>query len=185
MSPRTGRRHPGPLLDAYLDGELNRRQRHEVERHLRTCARCRADLTAHTTLHERMRKVPLLSCPEGVVGRVQAMTARGPAARRSFAFRPRLAWRLAMAGAAVAVAVLLLVRHEPWQRPAPEEAGYSSEEVMQARRDAERALTYVSYALQLAQQTLEQEVLPAQMVKALRRGVSTALGVLTENGGQR
>ncbi len=184
MSGRTRGSHPGPLLDAYLDGELGRRQRRDVERHLHTCPRCRAELEARAALRARMRAMPLLSCPEGVVARVQAMTARQPTKRR-LAFRPRLAWRLALAGATVAVAVLLLVRYEPWQRPMPEEAAYSPEQVMQARRDAERALAYVSYALQLTQQTLEQEVLPAQVVKPLRRGVSTALGVLTESGGQR
>ena len=183
MTTRGSQRHLGPLLDAYLDGELGRRKRREVERHLRLCASCRTLLEATVALRRRMQSLPLLSCPEEVVARVQAVTAPRPVARRHVVLRPGLVWRLALAGATVAVALLLVLR-QPWQRPTPEETTYSAEQVAQARRDAERALAYVSYALRLTQQTLEQEVLPGQVVKPLKRGVSAAFDIFTESGGR-
>ena len=38
---KTDCEHFGPQLSAYLDGELPKKERHEVEKHLKTCQSCR------------------------------------------------------------------------------------------------------------------------------------------------
>jgi hypothetical protein len=87
---------------------------------------------------------------------------------------------VALAGAAAAVALFLLLRR-PALPPQPESA-YSPEQVVQARHDVELAFAYVNHALRLTERTLQEEVLPWQVVEPLKRGVSTALRVLTQEG---
>ncbi|MBC7186496.1 MAG: zf-HC2 domain-containing protein [Calditrichaeota bacterium] len=181
MRQTAPRKHPGPMLDAYLDGELTRRERREVERHLRTCPRCRAELEANAALRASLRTLPVLSCPEGVMERLPLPGRAQPARKRVLALRPRLAWRLALAGAAAAVALFLVIRR-PALPPQPEESAYSPEQVVRARHDVELAFAYVNHALRLTERTLQEEVLPSQVVEPLKRGVSTAFGVLTQEG---
>ncbi|MDZ7385627.1 MAG: zf-HC2 domain-containing protein [candidate division KSB1 bacterium] len=182
MGKKHDRAHPGALLDAYLDGELSRRERLQVEAHVRTCPRCRAELDGHRQLHAKLRTLPVLSCPEEVIARVQARCTPQVVRRWHAAVRPRFGWRLAMVGATVAVAMLILLWRQPWQRQPYEGTSYSEEEVLQARRDVELAFAYVHHALRLSERTLEEEVLPRQVVKPLKRGVAAAFGALTQEG---
>ncbi len=127
-----------------------------------------------------------MPCPEEVLARVQARCAAQVVRRRRFSVKPRLVWRLAVVGAAVTVALVVLVTRQPWQQQRQaEEVHYTNEQVLQARREVDVALAYVHYALRLTERTLEQEVLPAHVVKPLKRGVTTALGVLTQEENAR
>jgi anti-sigma factor RsiW len=52
-----------PLLESYLDGELDRGAVDEIEAHLSTCAACRAELAALEQLRSAMRAVPRHRAP--------------------------------------------------------------------------------------------------------------------------
>ncbi|MDZ7338438.1 MAG: zf-HC2 domain-containing protein [candidate division KSB1 bacterium] len=183
MGKKHDRAHPGALLDAYLDGELSRRERRQVEAHVRTCPRCRATLDGHRQLHAKLRTIPVLSCPEEVIARVQARCTPQVVRRWHAAINPRLGWRLGVVAATAAVALLILLWRKPWQPPPYGEGPpYTEEQVLQARRDVELAFAYVHHALRLSERTLEEEVLPRQVVKPLKRGVAAAFGALTQEG---
>jgi anti-sigma factor RsiW len=53
-----------PLLEAYLDGELDRAAVEGIEAHLSTCAACRAELSALERLRSAVRAVPRRRAPE-------------------------------------------------------------------------------------------------------------------------
>ncbi|MEE8331149.1 MAG: anti-sigma factor [Acidimicrobiia bacterium] len=89
--------HPGDLLSAYLDDELNDDERAAVAAHLQTCGDCRDELTAVQSAAVAIRSLPALDAPPGLVP--------APAA-----WRKRRRWQtLGAATAGVAAIVTLVV----------------------------------------------------------------------------
>jgi anti-sigma factor RsiW len=62
-----------PLLESYLDGELDRGAIDEIESHLATCAACRAELAALEQLRGALRALPRRRAPAGL----RALLANG------------------------------------------------------------------------------------------------------------
>ena len=65
-----------PLLESYLDGELDRAAVDELESHLSTCAACRAELAALERLRTTLRAAPRHRAPADL--RRRAQPRRGP-----------------------------------------------------------------------------------------------------------
>jgi len=62
-----------PLLESYLDGELDRPAVDEVEAHLGSCAACRAELAALEALRGAIRALPRQRAPADLRARVAAV----------------------------------------------------------------------------------------------------------------
>jgi anti-sigma factor RsiW len=62
-----------PLLESYLDGELDRAAVDEVEAHLGTCAACRAELAVLETLRGAIRARPRQRAPADLRARLSAI----------------------------------------------------------------------------------------------------------------
>jgi anti-sigma factor RsiW len=93
-----------PLLNAYLDGELDLAASLETERHLATCAACRAAYSRIERLHEEIAAAGLDFADDATIGRLRrAIRQRAglPAASR---WKRPWVW-----AAAVSVAALLLL----------------------------------------------------------------------------
>ncbi len=60
------------LLTAHVDGEVTPAERAEAERHLASCAECRAEFEAIGAAVARVRKLPRVAAPPALVGRVLA-----------------------------------------------------------------------------------------------------------------
>jgi anti-sigma factor RsiW len=90
--------HPGELLSAYLDGELNPGEERKVLDHLRGCERCGAEFEEMHEARSMLRSLPTLELPVGVVPEVDPPANVVPLHRR-----PR-AW-LAAAAAAVVIVI--------------------------------------------------------------------------------
>jgi len=63
-----------PLLESYLDGELDRAAVDEIEVHLGTCAACRAELAALETLRGAIRALPRQRAPADLRARLSAVS---------------------------------------------------------------------------------------------------------------
>lgn len=59
--------HPGELISAYLDGELNGSELSELHEHLARCGRCSAELEQMQEVRTAVRSLPLLELPTGIV----------------------------------------------------------------------------------------------------------------------
>lgn len=78
--------HPGDLLSAYLDAELDHATRAEVAAHLQECPECRTELSDVQSAAVAIRSLPALEPPPGLLGvpapwrrrrRLQAFGAAG------------------------------------------------------------------------------------------------------------
>lgn len=90
-------------LSAFLDGQLARRDRARVQRHVKECAECRADLDALRHTVSLLRAVPVLKPPRSFVLPVREVKRQRPARRQ------RLAYVYLQAATAVATVLLVLV----------------------------------------------------------------------------
>jgi hypothetical protein len=90
-------------LSAFLDGQLTPRDRARVQRHLKECADCRADLDALRHTVSLLRAVPVLKPPRSFVLPVTEVK------RQRQARRQRLAYVYLQAATAVATVLLVLV----------------------------------------------------------------------------
>lgn len=89
------------LISAYVDGEVTAEERQTVERHVASCASCRAALQDFSTAQTLLRTLPVLDAPQGFRQRVTAHVEQTP---RSWAWR----WLVAPRFALGAIALLLI-----------------------------------------------------------------------------
>lgn len=100
-----------PLLDAYIDGELDAARAQLVAPHLMTCARCSEEVAACSAAANALRTALDLPPPEHLWTLVEAELR----ARRGRAW----AWRLALAAAALAASVAIALVLAPARNADP------------------------------------------------------------------
>lgn len=106
------------LLDAYVDGELDRQVKLAVDGHLQGCAHCARILSSLRSLVSALKRAALtFKAPPRLKAKVQADIQRAsPGVRRSFAH-----WHWAGTAAAVLLIVALaLIFSAPATKPSPE-----------------------------------------------------------------
>lgn len=108
-------------LAPYLDGELRPDERRRVEAHLAACRACQEELAELRAVTQALRSVPWEEVPRSFA-LTPGMVAQARADRPSALGRLEAASRLAAAGLAVALAVVLLLDvrggHEATTQPA-------------------------------------------------------------------
>jgi hypothetical protein len=80
MTPRDPTLHPGDLLSAFVDRELDPAMASAVEHHLRDCAPCQTELGATTQVRTWVRDLPPVPAPAGLIDGI--VEARRRADRR-------------------------------------------------------------------------------------------------------
>ena len=122
-----------PLLDAFLDGELDRTQRPEIAQHIESCPSCAAFLREREQLREAIRAdMPYHRAPAGLRDQVR-FALRGAEYLERRPYRPNwLLW-----GAAAAAIVFALAGALPFLERAHTRRQLVAEELLSAH---ERAL---------------------------------------------
>ena len=94
-----------PLIDCYLDGELDLVRNVEIEQHLETCRECGPIRQSALELRSAVRNVTYFRAPEALAQRVRAIAAMPEKReqRASIKFAPAWSW-IAVAAAIVLIA---------------------------------------------------------------------------------
>jgi anti-sigma factor RsiW len=103
--------HSAVRLSAYLDGELNADENHEVVAHVMACRECRHDLQEFDRARTAIRALPGVDAPPGLIP-----AAVPPTGRRGGRRRVGTAAALTL-GAAAALAVLFGLYRDPAPQP--------------------------------------------------------------------
>ena len=91
------------ILCAYTEGDLSAAQRQEVEKHLATCQRCRAELALQVQMEQALTGEPTLEPSPALVEKVMASAGLRPALwARSWKY---VAWAAALLVVAISVSV--------------------------------------------------------------------------------
>jgi anti-sigma factor RsiW len=64
--------HPSELISAYLDGELDDREKTDLVRHLAGCGRCSVELEEMQKVRAAVRSLPVLELPGGLIPEADA-----------------------------------------------------------------------------------------------------------------
>ncbi len=88
------------LLSAYLDGQVNARERYWVEQHLSTCPRCRRDLESLRQTVRLLRQLPAVTPPYSFTLRPERVVSTKP---------PVWHWLFGIPGLATGLAALMCV----------------------------------------------------------------------------
>src|SRR4051794_30013896 len=70
--------HPDDLLADYVDGDLGVRDRAEVDAHLATCERCRADVRSARLANQQLKAQPPVEAPAGLTEEILDAVRREP-----------------------------------------------------------------------------------------------------------
>lgn len=132
-SPTMGCDARGGELSAYLDGELDPRERARLDAHLGSCGPCRRALAASRELDARIRALPGIAGSPGLEERLRAVLVRAPAGGRAraqppggaAAARPRPLWVHVVPWAVAACVLVALASQRPTPILPEDEADWS------------------------------------------------------------
>ncbi len=155
-------------IEAYVDGELSRRERLEFE------AACAADpalweeVRAARIVRNGLRSLETPHCPPEVTDAILDQVRRDARSRRgSPAWSWVGSWRPALAGFAVIVAAAVFV----FLRPAPVSEVPTDPEVAEALDEVKWTLAYINSIGNRTGETIRDDVLRDHVVRPIERGL--------------
>ncbi|MFQ6093621.1 MAG: anti-sigma factor family protein [bacterium] len=165
------------LLEAHIDGDLAAGLSRRVGEHVATCADCRKKLELALSIAEELRSLPVQECPERVFRSVLKQIQ--PESRRRFRrlmpdlsqLRPRLVWGLTCSLAAAVLILITFSLYPPSQWFKGGQPHYTPQEIAQAKKEALLAFGYVNYATSRTQSILEEQIIPAAVLRPLKIGI--------------
>jgi len=161
----------------YVDGNMSKRLRREIDDHLKECAECRKTLSHERAVSSRLRKLPRMECPKRVEDRIFTLTEND---RESFfsMFKQRIAeqpWRFRFAAfASMAALIIVFGVFFDNQDDSRQKAEFTAEEIEMATRDVELALSYVGYYAKRTEAVLVDQIVSKPIVGPLKSTVKKA-----------
>lgn len=169
-------------IDAFVDGDASDgfppAEREAVERHVETCAACRARLGAAVRIAAELRALGTFDVPDAVIARAEEiLDAENPTpvrvAARPRRINPGLSW-VPAAVAAAAVAVMILTAH--WSQPPRTEPAMDAQtaEVQRAARETALALSYVTRYARYTGRIVEDDVIEKRVIGTMERAIESS-----------
>ncbi len=162
-------------FDSYLDGDLDVSTTVRFEQHLNSCPDCAAEHAVAKHMSQAFGEIALESCPDDLYYRAVASSkaSRNGQADRSTVTGPRptriIRWK-ALALAAT-VLIMLGLGSLPYLLNRSQ-ADFSAEEIAQARRDVEFALSLVSDAGRETGVFLQNDILNDEVIQPIQRTIT-------------
>jgi len=176
-----------PLLEKFLDGDLDSNSAIPIVDHLALCSACRQEVDQERMLQEALSTLPPEVCPEPIVGQIARATYLAeptqPAGAFGRSWLPR--WgrpRLVGFSAAVLAAMLLFLFLPRDRLPEPNDSQFSPTEVTAAREQAKLSLMLTAQLIQKSEIVAMRDVLGEQLPQAIRKSLWNAFD--RSKGGQ-
>jgi hypothetical protein len=175
------------MIDAFIDGELNRQDRTIVREHLKRCGPCRELVQELVDVGEQLTSLTRVKCPARVEKRIREHTVekeRSAERRPSIgAFFESLHLSKVSVGLAAAVIVAFLVIR-PFFREAenPIPVSYTPEQILQAREEAQESLSYLGKKINHTQNNVLEQILLKDLPKTVRNSIRKTVPLF--QGGQ-
>ncbi len=166
-------------LEAWVDGELARREHARLERHLEQCAGCTNAARLAGLVREALQEMPIVACPPRVSERVEAIVRNAPpslhARKRNghrsladfIAVRARVFTRPALA--VMTGIVLAIGAAGVWNQT--HEPRFSNRDIEHARRDARVAFAYLGRYSRRTGTIVSRDVMAERVVAPVRHAV--------------
>lgn len=169
-----------PLVEAYVDGDLEAAVATAFEVHVGRCAACAAELELARRIGGELRALPAQECPPTVVRNVLGHARRPTLGARLAAWLlpvPPRVWQGALAMLVVAaLAVGYYSEFSSETRPTtPVADGYSAEDVARAEAELKLALAYLGRIGETASSAVSNDVLEQRVMAPISQSIAGAL----------
>ena len=175
------------LFDDYLSGALEAGEESAVLGHVRVCVACRALLEDERVLREMFRELPEEKCPDAVVKAVWERTAGPHAAwwrRLATPWLPGGGFFSGMlpVGVAAAAVVLVMLFYPHSGRDRGPSASYTSEEIQEARRGTELALSVLMHVAGRSEKDLSRRDILQMVTRPIEESLRKTFKIPEEGG---
>lgn len=170
------------LITDYLEDNLSRARRNEIESHFNSCDKCRALSDSEKMVIKKLRALPLEDCPDEILDRVMSIL---PEKRSSLSRKIHSVFDIdlfgkhgfqMLAGMAVVALIAIMTLFAPLNEQPEKHLNYTSEEIEQAKAGAELALAYFSVYSRETQTALDKinimEAVSAPVESNLRKAIN-------------
>ena len=167
------------LVD-YIDGNMSFKQKKQFNIHLKNCTKCSMALLQYQELLDKLHKAPEVKCPDHIVERIfHATESSGEKADFSkFIFSRKLG-----IAAAIAIIVICTVLFFPGRYHQKDiQPTYSTEEIIQAKKEAELALGYFHFYTKKAETIIADEAFSKPIVDPIKLTMIVAFNPLLNGG---
>ena len=155
-------------IEAYVDGELSRRERLEFEAACAADPALWEDVRAAQLIRDGLRSLETPNCPPEVTGAIFEQVRRDARIRRGTQSGSWIGiWKPALAGLAVIVATVVFVL----LRPAPVTEVPTDPEVAEALDEVKWTLAYINNIGNRTGETIRDDVLRDHVVRPIERGL--------------
>jgi predicted anti-sigma-YlaC factor YlaD len=177
-----------PMIEPYLDGELNADDTRAIESHIAECRACEDELSLARKVSEGLAELTPLGCPDVVTARVRHTMSALPGRANPIAKEPRTrrtAWnrRIWQTAAAVVLAaggVIFAVSQSERSQPVDSASlkdTYTPEEATLAKRQLEWTLAYVDRVTRSSVQSVGRDVIGKHVTRPMRSAVNILLAL--------
>lgn len=174
------------MLNAFIDGELTKKDAAFVREHLDGCGECRSMLEGLLDIEKRLTSLPRLRCPGRIEERILMLSIdtenRGGKHKTFKSFFESLHGRTVTVGLAAAVMIVLLVIGRMIRDEESVPQTFTPEQIEQAREQAELGLSYLGTKINKTEKNILEQVLLKDLPETVRKSIRKTVPIF--RGGQ-
>jgi len=173
------------LFDEYINNTLPDKQKKLISDHLKICDDCRKEYNKELKIMKAMNDMPLFSCPEKVVKRIESQTynkyAEKSILNRIYHWifinkvRPVT---IGLAAVILAVVIVVPLFHVNNSSKNSVKTMYTSEEIQKAKKEAELSLSYIGHIINENRQEAVNNVLFDRFPKIIRESLKNSINII-------
>jgi len=172
------------LIERFFDGETNKKENREIQRHIKVCESCRKRIVLNQDISELMTKLPEIKCPDSVTQSIFAGITEDSRKKNmslSEELHQLFTWKNAVVGVALSAAIVFLVI-KPYRATSivPTESAYEQNKIEEAKKQALWSLSFIGSKMNKSEMKAIKEVfynnLPKTVTKSLEQSVPILFG---------